>query len=187
MTKKNFLFFILISVTIFSSCGIEEKFTKEVSVDAPEITFDVRKETAKSQKVNSEENSNLQILHEEIININIADKLGEHGLSVNNIKTFALQQSVINVVTGDYTDRNIDLNLFRDMKLYFDNISEANLVASVLNVDTVNGSISFKIENPNQLDKMKNNSIHVIIAKEIHSKYNVRLKLRMRFNMKVGL
>lgn len=188
--KKEILFsFLFASALFFSSCGVEEQLTKEVNIDAQDITIDVSKIDITPHKIKSDANvgAALKILYDHTINLNVSEKLAEYGLSVDNIKTFALYQSTISVVPGSYTDVDLDLNTFKDLKLYFDNTEAANLAATVQSVDATNGSITFKIENPNQLDKLRNNFIHVIVAKETIPLYNVRFKMKLQYKANVGL
>lgn len=187
--KKNLILFsvVFLFTTLVSCEAVKEKVTVSVNVPGPDLEFkaEPRPRVLEAPQKAPGASQALEILYEGTININIANELAKQNLSVDNIKSFLLLQSTLEIVPGQYTDANIDLNSLKDIKLFFDNTTQ--LVAKVKSVNLETKSLTFEVVNPELLEKLKENSLHVIVAKDTPLIYKVSFVLKTKYVARVGM
>lgn len=186
-TKNLVIAAISLFMLTLNSCeAIKEKLTSNVDFTPNDIEVMIIGETTPSGVKGLERAPAAEvILMDKTVNINIAKELEKNKFSIDNIKSLLLLESTLELVPGQYTSTNIDLNAFKGMKLYFDDLN--HLVAKVKSVDLSNKTISLEITNPELLDRLKNDQLHFILTGDAKPKYNALFKLRNKFRAKVGL
>lgn len=127
------------------------------------------------------------VLLDRTVDINVAKELEKKGASIENIKSFLLLEATLTLIPGEFTSVDINLNVFKGVKLYLDDTNTGNLVAKVKSVDNAEGTITLEVVKAELLDKLTDDSIHIIITNDNKPAYKAKFKLKNKFRAKVGM
>ena len=170
---------LLMVLLVAASCkkAVEDVLSTEIPVKDQSVTFVLQPANANEAPARVKAESE-EVLYDGVLKINIAAELESRGFSFENIKSFLITQGTLEETTPD----GFDMKGFIGAKLYFDNRDQ--LVAKVDKVEK--GIARFTIVNPQLLDKLENDELHIILV-GVRPSIQLKLTLKMDYLVKVSL
>lgn len=187
--KISFALFLLLS---FNACNkLKDALTAEVPIPENSVDFQIgpagqinagAPRAAKAPAAATAEVT----LFDKVLNVNVASELQKQGMTVDQIKSFTLVQTSLTIQVPDgYADYTALLNSFKTVKLYFDNTTQLVAEGKSVTISGRKGVVEITVKNPELLDKLKNDQLHVILTGEKFPPVVVNAVLKTTYKAKI--
>lgn len=187
--KISFALFITLS---FNAC-VKDALT--VSVPIPENTVDFQIGPAGQIKTGAPQAAKAPAaaatevtLFDQILNVNVASELQKQGMSVDQLKSLTLvQASFVVQIPDGYADYTALLNSFKTVKLYFDNTTQLVAEGKSITISGRKGVVEITVKNPELLNKLKKDQLHVILTGEKFPPITVNCQLKTSYMARIAI